>query len=168
MALTPNSRGLYLCFGLLAGLAVAQFWPHEPALATATDRSDQFAICVGPSTLVEPSDAIYTLDFLTGDLKGAALNASTGKFTQFFYRNILQDFRLDPTVKAKYAIVTGSVQLNSGRGLTTAPTVIYVAELNSGRLNSYTYANRETAVAQPPQPFIPVDGFPFRQPVEKE
>lgn len=168
MSTSPTSRTFWMVAGLVLGVLVSQFWTFELAQATATDRSDQFAICVGPATIAEPSDAIYTLDFLTGDLKGAVLNRSSGKFTQFFYRNILADFQLDPSVKAKFTIVAGNTLLNSGRGQSMAPTVIYVAELNSGRLNCYTFAARESQVVLPVQTFIPVDGFPFRQPVEKE
>lgn len=163
-----DSRWLWMGLGLAAGLVLAQLWPGEPALATATDRSDQFAVSVGPSNISQPSDAVYTLDFLTGDLKGAAINASTGKFTQFFYRNVLADFGLDPQVKAKWTMVAGNTTLNSSRGVTVAPTVLYITELNSGRVVAYGYASRETQVVLPPQPFIPLDTFRFRVPVEKE
>lgn len=164
----PDSRGLWLGLGLVAGLIVAQLWPSEPALATATDRSDQFAVSVGPSNISQPSDAMYVLDFLTGDLKGAAINASTGKFTQFYYRNILADFGLDPQVKAKWTMVAGNTTLNSGGGGTAAPTVLYISELNSGRVVAYGYMSQETQVPQGVKPFLPLDTFRFRVPVEKE
>jgi hypothetical protein len=163
-----DSRGLWLGLGLVAGLVVAQLWPSEPALATATDRSDQFAVCVGPSNISQPSDALYTLDFLTGDLKGAAINPSNAKFTQFFYRNIMADFGLDPTVKAKWTIVAGNTTLNSGGGGTAAPTVLYVSELNSGLVVAYGYATQESQVPLGVKPFLPLDRFRFRVPVEKE
>src|SRR5438105_1257650 len=72
-----DGRAAWLVVGLVAGLGVSSFWPHEAAYAT-TDRSTQFAMCSGPVGgfvgLTNPIDGVFTLDFLTGDLKWAVLN----------------------------------------------------------------------------------------------
>ena len=158
-----------ILFGIAIGIGISQCWPARRLQATATDRSDQYAICTAPGTALESSEGIFTLDFLTGDLKGAMLNRSLGKFTQFYYRNIIQDFGLEQSAQAKYALVSGQNLLAGGRGgVTPAPAAIYVAELNSGRVIAYGFPYRESQTRQAPAPFVMMDGFPFRQPTEKE
>ena len=122
-----DNRSRWLVLGLVAGLGISYFWPHEPTYA-ATDRAAQFAITTCPvGGLVGISaafDGIFTLDFLTGDLKGAVLNLQQGKFNTFYYRNLAKDLELDPKTEAKYAFITGSGQLSGRGGVTLASGVI--------------------------------------------
>lgn len=163
-----RDRMLWLAVGLAAGLAVAYVWPHEPALANATDRSDNYALTTAQAALIDPIEGIFTLDFLTGDLKGAVLNRQVGKFTAFYYRNVTQDFGLDASAQPRYTIMTGAAQLTNRGGVTFAPAVIYVAELTSGKVACYAFPWRETSSRTPVIPLVPVDSFQFRQPVEAE
>jgi hypothetical protein len=39
-----TNRAMWLACGLLAGLAIAYVWPHEPAYATTGDRDTQFSM----------------------------------------------------------------------------------------------------------------------------
>lgn len=167
-----ESRLAWLTVGLVAGMAVAYFWPHEPAYAN-TDRTQQFAICTGPVGgfvgLTNPIDGVFTLDFLTGDLKGAVISLGSGIFTSYYQRNIVADFGLDPKTEGKYAICTGNAQLQGRQGATFASGVVYVAELNSGKVICYAFPYRDNAPrGNPPNQFLPVTNFQFRQPVEKD
>ena len=83
-----SSAGIVI--GLIVGLNVAGLWPSIPLHATATHGLDKFAIATG---LVDDSvEALYFLDFLTGDMRAAVINPKTGKFNSFFTRNIAADF----------------------------------------------------------------------------
>ncbi len=69
--------------GLVVGLNVSGVWPSIPLHATATQGLDKFAIATG---LVDDSvEAVYFLDFLTGDLRAAVINPKNGKFNSFFH-----------------------------------------------------------------------------------
>ena len=64
--------------GLVIGLNLEGLWPSVPLHATATHGIDKFAIATG---LVDNSvEALYFLDFLTGDMRAAVINPKTGKF----------------------------------------------------------------------------------------
>ena len=158
-----ESRALWLVVGLLAGLGVASFWPHEEAFAIATDRSDQYAIMTVNVGLIDPIEGVFVLDFLTHTLKGAILNRQIRKFTAFYERNLTADFKIDPKKDAHYTMMTGQATLAGGGGVTFAPSVIYVAELNSGWLQCYTFGWQESNRLTK-SPLIPVDGFFFREP----
>ena len=79
-----------IVIGLVVGLNMAGLWPNIPLHATATHGLDKFAIATG---LVDDSvEALYFLDFLTGDMRAAVINPKTGKFNSFYTRNIATDF----------------------------------------------------------------------------
>src|SRR4029077_6364481 len=84
---------VWLLFGVVGGLCLAYLWPHEPAYAMATDRDAQFAICTVPGGPGAP-DALFVLDFLTARLTGAALNMQSGAFTNFWFANVAEDFKI--------------------------------------------------------------------------
>lgn len=165
-----NERRLaWMAMGLMVGLCLAYFWPHEVAQAVATDRDERFAVCTVP---VESSaggfgnpEAVFVLDFLTGRLSGAMLNAQTGIFTNFWFRNIAADFQVqaDAAAKAKYVIIPGHANINSGRGATTASSVIYIGELTSGKIGAYKFNFRTSKTPLPVQPIEPFAYFPFRE-----
>ena len=75
-------RLCWMSGGLVLGLALAGFWPHSPAHAVATSQLDSFSVCTAP--LDGEGEAIFFLDYLTGDLKGATLNPNTRTFAGFF------------------------------------------------------------------------------------
>jgi hypothetical protein len=130
-----DSRVVWLVGGLLAGLGVAYFWPHEPAYATTADRDANFAmitIPVGTSAagINDPMDGVFILDFLTGQLKGAVLNRQRGTFASLYYRDLAKDFDVDPQGTPHYALASGYAQVAGQRGKTFASGVLYVAELS--------------------------------------
>lgn len=139
--LLRRHRGPWLAVGLsvgaLAGLLVGGFWPPAAVHGVATDRFENFAIATGP--LDNEVEAVYFLDFLTGDLKAAVLNINTAKFTAFFSHNILQDLGIDPAKNPRYLMVTGVADLRRLGGSNVRPgaSVVYVAELTTGKIAAY-------------------------------
>lgn len=116
-------------------LAENPFGPQF-AYATATDRYENFAIATG--SLDSDIEAVYFLDFLTGDLKAAALSLQTGKFNSFYSYNVLKDLEVDATKNPRYLMVTGRINLrNQGSREQPSTAVVYVAELTSGKVAAY-------------------------------
>ena len=149
--------------GLVVGLNISGVWPSVPLHATATQGLDKFAIATG---LVDDSvEAIYFLDFLTGDLRAAVINPKTGKFNAYFTRNIATDFGAVGQ-GARYLIVTGFADMPRGRAnFQYAKSIVYVAEAGSGQVAAYTIPwNSAFQAAGKPQTgeFQPLDVKPFR------
>ena len=122
--------------GLVLGLNIAGLWPSVPLHASATHGLDKFAIATG---LVDSTvEALYFLDFLTGDLRAAVINPKNGKFNSFFARNIVNDFGVGGT-GARYLLVTGAADMPRGRAnFQFAKSIVYVAEANTGAVAAYT------------------------------
>ena len=158
-----RNRTAWLVAGVLVGLGIALFWPHEQGLATTADRSDKFAIATVPAGLGS-SDAVFILDFLTGQLRGAVLNNNTGTFTNFYVRNLADDFLARPNApQPRFAFATGSAAIPSRGPATMANGVVYVAELNSGRCVAYGFPYNQVNAVMPPVNLIPLDQFQFRE-----
>jgi hypothetical protein len=133
------------------------------AMASATHGADNFAIATG---LVDDQiEALYFLDFLTGDLRAAIVNRRTAQFTAYFRYNVLADFPGigDPP---KFLMVTGQADLPRGRGPTQiGNSLIYVAEATTGQVAAYVLPFNSTLhAAGSPQTgtFIKVAGGSFR------
>lgn len=160
-----ENRLAWLLLGAVFGICVAYFWPHEQVFASATDRDAKFAICtveVGPGS----PDAVFVLDFNTSRLTGGMLNVQAGAFTNFWFANVAEDFKIPGRGAGKYAIIPGSGFLNvnnqGGGGATVATGLIYIAELNSGKVGCYRFLYRNQMQAGEPIRLDPVDYFIFR------
>lgn len=168
-----ESRVAWLLAGLVAGLGIAYFWPHEPAFATTGDRDASFAMVtieVGQSAagINDPMDGVFILDFLTGKLQGAVLNRQNGVFAQLYFRDVAKDFNVDPESEPHYAMVSGISQLPARKGNIYASGVLYIGELSSGKVLAYAFPWVE-APRKTPQltPLQIVDGFPWREAKDK-
>jgi len=121
---------------LVVGLALGGLWPQTPLHATATDRSESCAIATGP--LDTDIEAVFFLDFLTGDLRAAALDFKTGKFNAFYQYNVNADLGVAADKPPKYEMVTGILAL---RQIANRPSLggclVYVAETNGGKVAAY-------------------------------
>lgn len=162
---SSNQNKLWLMAGLMLGTALSYVWPREAMHASVVDRDSQFAIATFSSGQGDP-EGVFTLDFLTGDLRGAVIKPQLGKFSAFYYRNIIDDFGLDPSKKPKFAIAGGTANLTGRGGVTPASSLIYIAEQQSGLVIAYGF-NYSSRVVPGAQPFVVVDRFPFRQAAEK-
>jgi hypothetical protein len=159
----PAWLGVGVLLGLVVGLNVSGVWPSIPLHATATHGLDKFAICTG---LVDDTvEAIYFLDFLTGDLRAAVINPKTGKFNSIYRRNIASDFGA-VNAGARYLVVTGYADMPRGRAnFQYAKSIVYVAEASTGHVAAYTIPwNSAFQAAGKPQQgeFVPLDSAQFR------
>ena len=165
MKTNQRAKVIWLILGVFVGVTLMQFWPQTPLHATATDRREGFAIATG--AMGDGVEAIYFLDFLTGDLSAAVISRHTSKFAAVYKRNILQDFGItNPANSPKFLMVTGQVNLIRGQaGLRPSDAALYIAELNSGTVAAYAVPWDKTALASG-RPFegtfLPLDRTQFR------
>jgi hypothetical protein len=157
-----ENRTVLLLIGMIAGLCLASMWPHEPALAAATDRSSKFAILTVPVGVLERSEGVFILDFLTGRLSGAVLNNRTGTFTHRYSRNLAADF--GRIANPQYAIVGGQATLPNRGRMSFAGGAIYVAEMTSGKFICYGFPYSSANKQLPELPLVKIADLQFRAP----
>ena len=165
-----ETRMAWLLCGIVIGAAIALYWPHEPAMADAIDRSDKFAMA-SVRTQAGSSEAVFVLDFVTGRLVGAAYHSQTGRFSQRFARNIASDFNIDAGTPAQYSMVPAFIEVRAGgtaagSGGTPASGALYVGEMNSGNVILYGFrymASPRGAANAAPTPMQPIGNFKFRE-----
>ena len=128
-----------LVVGMLLGAALTAGWhgltTTPKAHAVATHGSDNFAIATG--LIDNQIEALYFLDFLTGDLRATIVNRRNATFSSFFEYNILGDFQGigDPP---RFLMVTGAADLPQGRaGTQIGKSLIYIAEATTGQVAAY-------------------------------
>jgi hypothetical protein len=128
---------------LAAGVMLGGFWPQAPLHGVATDRIETFAVATGP--VDEDGEAIYFLDFLSGELRAAVIGRQVGKFTTFFERNIFADLGVDATMKPRFLMVTGMTNMTNipRRGVGAAnfgfsKSILYVTEVTGGKVAAYS------------------------------
>ena len=161
-----NSRVAWLGVGLMVGLIVGGLWPNTPLHAVSTDRSRTFAMATGP--VDEEFEAVYFLDFLTGDLNAVVLGRQGNAFTAFyFYKNLISDLGVDPAKNPSYMMVTGTAILRRGTGrLRPSAAAVYVAEVTTGKVAAYAIPWSKNAHASGqimgPAPLMPLAVTRFR------
>jgi hypothetical protein len=123
--------------GVAGGMVLSGVLPHSPLYAVATDRMDTFGMATGP--LEAEVEAVYFLDFLTGDLRAVVLGKQPGTWTGFFQANVAADLGVDPQKNPKYLMVTGMNNLRRSGGTRQMPStaMCYVAEITSGQVVAY-------------------------------
>jgi hypothetical protein len=163
-----RSLGLGLAIGLglgvIAGLLVGGAWPQTPLHATATDRVDSFAMATGQ--VDEDIEAVYFLDFITGDLNAVAIGKQSGHFTGYFKANVTADMGLDNAKSPHYMLVTGTVDLRrAGTRMQYSRAVVYVAEVTSGKVAAYAIpwsSGLQQGGQGGVQPLVPIATTRFR------
>lgn len=165
----PAMLGFGIILGLVVGLNIQGIWPSMPLHASATHGLDKFAIATG---LVDDEvEAIYFLDYLTGDMRAAVINPKTGKFNSFFGRNIAADFG-GAGRSMGYLMVTGMADMPRGRNdFQYAQSVVYVAEATTGQVAAYTIPwNTAFQAAGKTQygEIQPLDVVPFRTAIVRD
>lgn len=144
------------------GLGVAALWPHRPLNAATSDRNDKFGMCT--VIVAENLEAVFVLDFLTGRLTGACLGKQGQGFVQFFAANVSADLQVPNGGKPAYAMTPGLAQIRAKPGSQAAASVIYVAEMSTGKVGCYAIPfllpnvkSREIAK------LAPLDVYTFRE-----
>jgi hypothetical protein len=125
--------------GLIGGIAVAQLWPRNeleiPIRAMATDRIDTYGMATG--ALDSELEAVYFLDFLTGQLSAMVVGKQGGIFGPL-QADVARDLQVDPQKNPKFMMVTGFANLRrSGSRLQWSGAVCYVAEVTTGQVAAY-------------------------------
>jgi hypothetical protein len=156
-----NNRGVWLVIGILIGLFAGSMAPNEPLHASATHGEENFALATGEVEL--GLEGVFFLDMITGELTGYVINQNNGKFTTVYKHNVLKD--MGELSKPRFLMVTGSAGLRQGVGGRIGRSVIYVAEMNSGKFLAYgiPWAPARAATNLPTAaPFVLLDGGVFR------
>jgi hypothetical protein len=156
---------LGLVIGLIVGVSLSGVLPQTPVHAMATHGQDSFAIATG--LVQDDIEAIYFLDFLTGDLRAAVLSFQTGKFLSFFTYNVSSDLSQPGAKNPRYLLVTGIADFKRGFTGNIQPgrSVIYVAEATSGQVAAYALPwSSQLQIAGRPQTgnLVPLDKKKFR------
>lgn len=160
-----NAKWLWLVTGFAAGIALASIWPHEPvAASSSSDRNDKFVLISVPMGLAS-GDAVFVLDFLTGRLTGAGMSRTRNgtAFINYYYRNLAEDFQINPAIEPQYALTAGAAEIQNRGGTQWGSHALYAAELSSGKVAAYAIPFRVSQVKAPPVPLFPIDTFPFRE-----
>jgi hypothetical protein len=159
---TLRRRLWWLGGGVAVGLMLGGMWPDSPAHAVATSQIDSFSVCT--AAIDDDGEAIFFLDYLTGDLKGAAINPQNGKFTAFFGVNVATSLGVDITKNPRYLLVSGTANFRrAAGGVQMGSSVLYVAELTSGKVAAFGVPWNRTGRNAPAQVTLtPLDVYQFR------
>ncbi|MBN1852896.1 MAG: hypothetical protein JW829_09235, partial [Pirellulales bacterium] len=165
------NRSLLLAVGLIVGcslgLNLRALLPTIPVQATATEGHESFAIATG--LIDDRVEGLFFLDYLTGNLTCAVISPKTGKFNAFFRYNVAADFGGAAQENPKYLIVTGMANMVRGRSnFEFGRSVVYVAEVTSGRVAAYAIPWKsplQAAGQQQGGALIPLDMQAFRAPL---
>jgi hypothetical protein len=133
------------------------------AHASATNSQESLILATGE--IDTTMEAVYTLDPLTGELRGAVLNPAKGGIAgRFSYPSVEKDF--DGVKNPKFLMVTGIADMRQGyRGVKFARSVVYVAEATSGKVMAYGVPWDTTKAASPQGyvgTFMPLGAFTAR------
>ena len=125
---------LWLIAGVVVGIGVAALWPNRPLTAATSDRNEKFGMCT--VYVSEGLEAVFVLDFLTGRLTGACLGKQGNQFVQYYMADVGSDLQVK-VAKPAYAMTPGLAQIRANPGTQPAASVIYVAEMSTGKVGCY-------------------------------
>lgn len=159
-----------LAGGVAIGMAIGLFRPQTTIHAVATDRVDNCAMATGP--LDDDTEALFYLDFLSGELRATALSPIARKFFASFSANVNNDLGVDIAKHPKYLMVTGNSIFRRGGGqVQPGNSVVYVAELTSGKVAVYAVPWSQAyagAGRQIHAPLVLLDVYPMRVSLARE
>ena len=126
---------LGIIIGAVVGANVGGLWPQIPVHATATHGQENFAIATGPIGI--DVEAVYILDYLTGELKAAV--------AEFADRQVHVVLRIQHHQgpghrrgkNPRYLMVTGMADMRKGGQGQLGSSVVYIAEFTSGNIAAY-------------------------------
>jgi len=125
----------FVAGGILGRGAFSLELPRARAMTALSDES--FAVCTTP--IDGNIDAIFMLDFQTGDLTGGVLNQNTAKFTTSYRHNVLNDLGFKPgqVKEPRFLIVPGRASFAGNAGNRMAQSVLYVTDVGTGVTVAY-------------------------------
>jgi hypothetical protein len=161
---TKAKRAVLLSVGIVLGIVLTRLLPLAPLHASATDRQDTLAIA---TVEVEPGiEAVFMLDFLSGDMRAGILNPETHTFTATYFRNIVADLKVEIGKTPRYLMVTGGAYMRTKSNWRLAPCAVYVVELTSGKMAAYGFAYNSSFLSRPsmlpPMELLLMDVVPIR------
>jgi hypothetical protein len=131
-------RLMWLTVGIVLGaLGVGIYLGQsKPALASATDRFEEYIMCTGTVALTPRAvnDGVWLLDHRNGKLLGTVINRDLGKMVGWAEVDLMDDFGLPPRQPAHFLMTTGQI--------TQGQAALYVAETVSGKFGVYTMGPR--------------------------
>jgi len=109
--------------------------PPQMLSAMGATHGETLALATGP---MDEMEAVFVLDYLTGDLQCWVIGSRTGKFISQFKYNVTADLGIEQGKKPDYVMVTGAANF-SGGGVANniGETVVYVGDGNSGNVAAY-------------------------------
>ena len=110
--------------------------PKAQALTALADES--FAVCTVP--IGAGAEALFMLDFETGDLSGGVLGAgSPPRFAGAYKHNVLKDlgFKAGQAKNPKFLLVSGAADLQANGNAQFASSVLYVTDSSTGTTVAY-------------------------------
>ena len=154
--ITCLAAGLAAAAGLSLGLIMGGLWPKTALHAMATDRVDTYAMATG--MVDEDVEAVYFLDFLTGELRALVLGKQMGGMSGIYSLNVAADLGIDPAKNPRYMMVTGVVSLRRGGSrMQASRAVVYVAEVTSGKMGAYAIPWNPSLAAAGQTMFLKLD-----------
>ena len=157
MLLSGLTMGLLVGVGMLIGVLAAGrgddsarlretrsgFQLPETLLnATATQSTDTFAVATGPVS--DDMEGLFTLDYLSGDLRCFLLNSKViGAWGGLYEYNVINDLGLQPGKTPKFLMVTGMGNFSGRTGATSAiaknlgGSLVYIVDANTGNFAVY-------------------------------
>lgn len=142
--------------------AATYFWPQPEIKASVANGNDKFTMVTVPLMETGEIEGVFVLNHLTGQLTGGAIHAQSGKFGYSYMHNVAADFQTSKkTPEPKYAIVSGTANLQSSGGVQPAFGVIYIGELSSGAVIAYGFPRPTNRNAGSAMPLVKLDFFKF-------
>jgi len=151
----------------LSGVPADRIHPElrriEQLRASATHGGTTMAVCTGQ--VDEDAEGFFTLDYLTGDLKGWVYYPRMAAFGGLFATNVIQ-YLGPPGKNPEYLLISGgALPAASGSNVRAASSLLYVVDVKLGSFVAFTIPwNRsmENSGVQQMNTFVPVGGDVIR------
>ena len=125
--------------GIAVGIVAAPRPPLAKVQAVTSLADESFAVCTVPLNGV--IEALFMLDFETGDLSGGILDTSVTppRFAAGYKHNVLKDlgFKAGQVKNPKFLLVSGVADMPAGGGMQFANSILYVTDSSTGTTVAY-------------------------------
>ncbi len=143
--------------GIVVGIVAAPRPPLTKVQAVTSLADESFAVCTVP--INGEIEALFMLDFETGDLSGGILNtaAAPPRFAAGYKHNVLKDlgFKAGQVKNPKFLLISGIADMPAGGGMQFASSVLYVTDSSTGTTVAYAipFSAQQAGVAE----LVPLD-----------